>query len=307
MSRLTGTPVRIAHEHELEFFDGLSERAVGKINDIFTESDNRHKQVNARHEQVNELIDKLRQERDDLGQIRDPARRQRREKSIAAIQQQINKLNSGAAIPYPNADELNDWIGRNFRKKFEDYVPKIKEPENPKAALKEIRLHIDELEGQRLEAENAPLPRAMAEERIIHSISNLAASGAPDFNGPFRYDFISHRSQARAQGDVRWPETNVLTGATVTPVPNGLALCAWLFKDQLIAKAREEIAKLQRDYEALSPQQRAETVAKLDAKILELERQEEVIREFADVPRRSQNAFTERAPNMLAILGLREV
>jgi len=317
MSRLTGTPVRVAREYELEFLDRMPEEAVKKIEDIFADSQNRFKVMNARTAQINDLNQKILQERAIVAELRDEARRKRHEKAIVNLQAQIARLNSSVPIPYPNEDEMNDWIGRNFRNNFELYIPDVKEPANPVAALKQIRDKIDKLEKLRLRAENAPLPSGMAEQQIISEISNLAASGAPDFTGPFRYDFISAISEARSQGRVRWPETYItpqvieVDGRSHTGqahfIPNGFAFTAWLFKDQLIARAKEEVAKLARDDEALSLEERKATVRKLDAEILELEREEEVIREWADVPRRAQNALTERAPSMLAILGIRPV
>jgi hypothetical protein len=64
-------------------------------------------------------------------------------------------------------------------------------------------------------------------------------------------------------------------------VDDGVALTAWLFRDQLIEAIEHEVDELSDDRHAIDPSQRAERERELAEQMLELERTEEALIEAA--------------------------
>jgi len=225
---------------------------------------------------------------------------------IALLEQTTEQLadiaNNKPTAPWPDAGDIMKWLSREQRRgaKLELFVPDVRLPKG-KSALEALRDHRDSTVPLREVLKrtiNAPLTVEEAEPRAIADIEKLAASGAPDFRPTMRLEEIG--INAASQGSVRWPQTMV--GEKFTG--HGLAFCAWLHKDELIARAKKEIRAMSRN-SALSVSDRKLRRADLERQILEAERIEEVLFEMATAAGDIVNR--RRGMNLLAVLQLREV
>ena len=300
--------MRVAQELEGQLFDTLPDEAVTKIEKLRRADYEHFAEMRGRFELSQEAESRLRSAENVLRDLRfnkaDEKRLKRQQRVVDDARKEVNELRAGKLAPFPTEEGVADWIARNLNKRFESCAVKIKRPADPQAALEDVRKRIADKIRKRHQVDNARLPSAQVKAQVIAAIENLAASGNPDFNPAFRYEFIGTSDTARAQGTVRWPETFLNEARSIG---NGLAFAAWLCKDILIARAKEEIAKLARDDEALTLEQRRKKLAQIDAEILELERQEEALVEMTGAPRRRATNSRDRNPSMLAILGLREI
>ena len=229
---------------------------------------------------------------------RDVKRLERQRKLVEELRQKHSDAASNVApFPLPRASDLDEWLGANFTKKFEGYIPAVKRPRDPSAALAEVRERIALLQKDAERVDRAPIPSEAAISATVAAIENLAASGAPDF-GPTLRNAVYSGSGRRMQGTPKWPQEYIgqekFTG-------NGLALVAWLHKDALIERAKAEIMAQARDDEALTLAERPAKRADIEAQILAAEREEEVIFEMCKGERRREGV------NMLAILELKPI
>ena len=113
---------------------------------------------------------------------------------------------------------------------------------------------------------NAGRTVAEMERTTLAEIDRLAAAGVPGFGGHRRGNSIGHRGpQIATTPQIAWPVTR--PGLDATEVPNGPAMIAWLFRDQLKAAAIAEIRARFSDEGAISAADKPQMLADIRAKI----------------------------------------
>lgn len=135
-------------------------------------------------------------------------------------------------------------------------------PDKGKTARETLAVIDDSIasaKAERKELLAAPITAADLREKLTADVRAKALRGKPDL------------TEAWAGGNVRWPQSRLpLAGSfDFRYVPNGLDTLCWLFGDQIIEKLEEEI-QFEDNEHALSPAEKAEAVADLDATITAL-------------------------------------
>ena len=151
------------------------------------------------------------------------------------------------------------------------------------AALQVVRQRIGQLKAEFKKIDNAPYPAAQAKVAARAHIEALAERGRPA---------IDHLV-ADGEGEIKFPTatTRALYLGPTNPEqltlesPDALAVLAWVHKDALIAAVDKEIAEVADDAQALDGQARAKRIAAASADLLEAERQEAGLIEYASAER----------------------
>ena len=136
---------------------------------------------------------------------------------------------------------------------------------DPKADTATLRAQIADLKAKRRKVENAPLTADDAKAMARIQLDALARNGKPDVFG------LVERG-AR----ISWPE-HIISNRGERPnerIPDGLALVAWLHHDALVKALDAEVDRLADARNGVALSERPAMVAKLDADILALERQD---------------------------------
>lgn len=158
-----------------------------------------------------------------------------------------------------------------------DIATIAKRGEAPMTALDRLRQRLRELDADAHRVRSAPFPAAHAKARARAMIEQLAARGTPDASALVEADL-----------DIGWPMVmqrlglagivaktgDQLAGNAMAEIVDMTALFAWLHKDALIARIEQEIDGIADDTSALSPQDREQCLAQIDADRLAIERQE---------------------------------
>ena len=194
-----------------------------------------------------------------------------------------------------DADGLAKWLRRNGTSSFVECVPDFSSTNrqtNPER-LKRVRLKVDEQSNLVKRIESAP---PTAEESIAHitaEINKVAAAAAPNFRD------VSKRIRAPDGryriGDIRWAQTYNQDGRWFN---DGFSLTVRQNRQALIDEAIAEIQKTPRSG-ALSAQERDVKLREAKARLLELERLEEVAFMRADT---DDPSLRRRPIDFLALL-----
>jgi hypothetical protein len=148
-----------------------------------------------------------------------------------------------------------------------------------------------ELRADRRAVVSAPLPLSEVRRRAKEQIAALAARGQPKtllmFTG----------------GEIGFPEVETFSpNPTRTYVPDGVALVAFLFQDELFTRLDEALKFNSDDDNALSDSKRADRLAAIDAELDTLGREEAALVEaiVAD----GGTAYHRPQANPLHVLGI---
>jgi hypothetical protein len=156
----------------------------------------------------------------------------------------------------------------------------LRKGETPAAAVERARRTREKLVAEKDAVRRAPISSGRAKEKARAQIRQLAESAAPNVIGLIEgrgdFEFPKARELLQLRGMVRTDAglIDVHSGGP-TYHHNAVALMAWLFGDDLIARIDEEIDAVADDAAALDEGTRAQRVAALDAEILLAEREEE--------------------------------
>lgn len=126
-------------------------------------------------------------------------------------------------------------------------------------AIERCRDKIASLRAEIEAIERAPLPSGIALEMVRHQVNSLADRGKPDVT-----------QVARLGGQVEWPTS--LLGTRYEA--DAHALLAWLHRDTLLAKLEQEVLEAADDANAIAPADRKPKIKKIEAQILDIERDE---------------------------------
>jgi hypothetical protein len=172
-----------------------------------------------------------------------------------AIEGDLNSLPEGMAI---EGEPPVEW--------------QLRKGESASTALERCRRYRRELHAKLDRADAAPVTAALAKERVKEFIARVA-------KGPELYPVVEHRRSGSA---IIWPTASQQNGAfardeainIVTHNTDVVALLAWLFPDQLLAKIEAEIDEISDDDEALSDADRLKLMNEIRNDILHVEREE---------------------------------
>jgi len=232
----------------------------------------------------------------------DPDFIESQKEELAALREQHKQHQANAPTPpYPKDEHIEREIRKIAGRKFELYLPDVKVPKG-KTALEALDAKRDVIANLKAEAESFDKARLTFDEAFRQAerdIQKLAASGAPDFRGTTRLEPVIG-ARVDIQGETRWPMTFLNESRSIV---NGGAMIAWLFKDELIARARMEIQAATREG-TISLADRKARRREIAAEIIELEREEEVL--FRLARKEDKHIQRRHGASMFAILQLRE-
>ena len=162
-------------------------------------------------------------------------------------------------------------------------TPRLSKTADPRQAVEQARREIARLRADLREVQAAPHPSAIVKARARQAIETLSERGRPDVSG-----MVQHGETAPA-----WPTHSLRVNLSASVVNPGaahpvvglghaehadvLALTAWLFPDDLMARLETEIAEASDDGKALTDEARASRVTEITSAILAAEREEEAV------------------------------
>lgn len=223
------------------------------------------------------------------------------QEEIDELTAEIQRLQeeSKAPNPLPSIENVYQWLaGLPSGASFREYVPdvELRKGESAFDAFLIRREAIADFQEQAKAARDAPLT---ANEALSHAIADIeakAAEGAPDFRPVFKlYD--------RFPGNVQWPVDYLTESKTFD---RGVAFVCWLFKDDVIARVKKEIAQIACPDSALTVQERKLRQEEIARTVLELEREEVVLLDRVRAEGRHDVGY-RHATNMLALLQIAPV
>lgn len=152
-----------------------------------------------------------------------------------------------------------DFLIANRGVKFRDAAvkPTIGRGETYAAAVTRIRAELDKLADERLAIEHAPAPASDLVHQTLAALDRAAAKGAPDLDPRIR-----GRDPLKLDRHLEHPNV-------------GVAFLLFLFRDEIAGRLAKMIGNDVRG--ALTDEERAAKLAALDAKRLDLDRQEEAV------------------------------
>lgn len=173
----------------------------------------------------------------------------------------------------PLVEDVESWINKqNLNgKKLQDFTPEVPEGD-VYASLLDVRQQVDSLKQERKAVKNAGLPFEQALAQVERDVDQLARKGAPDFSPTLRLK--TEISGRQLQGHTVFPTEYIQAGAQ--RVTDGAALICWLFKDNIIERAKVDLRKRMTS-PGLTTEERRTRLREIDAEILELERVEEAL------------------------------
>lgn len=146
---------------------------------------------------------------------------------------------------------------------------------DPISGVERCREQISELREHLAKTEAAPITSTEAKQRMREQIAGIAVAGQPDVFGliesgqPVDFPHTSlHSSVITMVG-----QTGTATGNSF----DALSFLCWAFRDQIVKAFDAEIDRRSNDAEAISTEQRQNTVAQIKAEILTVERHEEAL------------------------------
>jgi hypothetical protein len=198
------------------------------------------------------------------------APREAKQQALGALQNALSNYIT-LRLPLVGGPPIVEYEGRSSPKlRARDTLPEL--IENSRRRVRELRADLRAIAA-------APIHSDVAKARARADIEELAKKGRPDCFG-----LIEEGSP------IKWPEmslpidqrtyfTGLQTG--LPEQPDGMALLAWLYRDDLIAALDREIDSIAVDANALSDEVRASRRQEIIADILATERDEEALIELA--------------------------
>jgi hypothetical protein len=209
-------------------------------------------------------------------------------------------------------DNVEKWL-RDARNAdaFSGPEPALKKGEKPADCVDRIRARLAAIEDEINVVCVAPYPTAVAKAIAAKDIEALAERGRPNLSRLMATGaelpmslFDVFLKVRLANNSLRTPGSGGADtdGSASGSVPDGTALLAWMFKDQLLARINAEIDAESRDGEALTEAQRLEKIAELEGEALSLARLEEHAIQLANANGRPIARRPDADPR--AVLGL---
>ncbi len=201
---------------------------------------------------------------------------------------------------------VKEWLksgrpGNTTLEAVEIEPPKLNKGESVTDAIERLRRRVRELRADHHRVASAPYPSTYCKQRMHGQIEALAMQGAPDVSLLVEHgrkiQFQTQRVTSEVHGERR------LLG--FAEIPDAVALFAWTFKDQVIAKLSAEIDSESDDAAALSPEVRKQREAEVMGDLLAVERDESTLVWRAQSENLPCEHRSDCAPQ--AILGVRLV
>lgn len=183
-------------------------------------------------------------------------------------------------------------------------------------AIERVQDQIHHLKGEHWRVLRAPKPLAELRAQLRAKIEALAERGRPRLQGVNRIPANPYEPTGPCQ-----PFELLFRAGSNAPVPgHGLtsdyyqpygasidaaALAAWLWKDELLARLEGELEAASDVAEGLGDEQRNRELKRLDAALLELERDEEAL--IVQAHETGLHIMRRRHANPLAVLSVKEV
>jgi hypothetical protein len=226
---------------------------------------------------------------------------------IAKMQRRIAEMVETSKLP-PNLplEPITRFI-LEAKRPFTDarVEVKLKSGENPRKALEEARGNHVALIEQRNEIEKTLLPLERAVARAVADIEQAAARGKPKFEPCTRLvrTDAGWTDEVRLeQGLLEFPTEPFETGARTVEIGDGVGLVAWLMKDQLVARVRNELTALYKGKESMPLADREARLGEIDAAIFNEELREEAFVELCE--QAGLTVYRRPRANIAAILGV---
>lgn len=212
---------------------------------------------------------------------------------IADIDAQLARLAAADATPRATAVRLESELDEFSRYAVSPTRVALKEGEMQEAALSRLRAAIERTKEERTATTKAKRTYEEVRERAMNAIRALAERGVPKV------------LQAFQGGEIEWPKARVPNpgSPTLTFVPDGAALVAWLFQAELERRVDSLLDFCREDEAALSASEQTARLQEVDDRLMALYREEAATVEAIVAAGGSAYHLADRPA--MAVLGIR--
>lgn len=182
--------------------------------------------------------------------------------------------------------------------------PKLAKNETRESAVARIRNQIAELHAEMHAVRSAPIPSSEAFAIVEGQVNRLAVLGQPDV-----FQIVEHGQPGLefARQDLALLTRNNEAGIHVQgQIVDTLAVVAWAFRDEILAKLKREIDQVADDANAFGRAERAAKLDELAAAVLAAERDEEAVIVMSEAAGVDQAIARRADADVRAVLGLAE-
>jgi len=206
---------------------------------------------------------------------------ERAKQTLSEQQARLSQVSERSATLAALIEEVTDWVQRlpdvAVIKTVKVSPPKMKKGETTAEALDKVRTEILDMRAAIEDTVSAPIASGEAKERARQIVEQMATQGRPQV-----LDLVEGGRNIRwgtVRADCSGPHPHSLGAAFI---PDSLGAMAWLLRDAMIKTIEAEIDELADDDNALTDDERADTIASLKSKILASQRHEEALVEVGE-------------------------